>query len=183
MRETRQIGEKFNRGRTNCISRGHWKITSLNFPTFWFEATPQGKFMLSVACGPAKYYTDNLRENILRGLGRRLGEANFRQKRRSDISTNPVCGLLNPTEQLLTKWKTFCGLLPPEITHLPPFIAKCILLAWLAQKAERKCPYRLLNIFWKIHFTKDIFFTAASFIKEAISQWLQRNFLTKYKKR
>ena len=41
------------------------KITSLKFPTFWFEATPQGKFMLSVAFGQAKYYTDNLRENIL----------------------------------------------------------------------------------------------------------------------
>ena len=36
------------------------KITSLKFPTFWFEATPQGKFMLSVAFGQAKYYTDNL---------------------------------------------------------------------------------------------------------------------------
>ena len=39
------------------------KIQSLKFPTFWFEATPQGKFMLSVAFGQAKYYTDNLREN------------------------------------------------------------------------------------------------------------------------
>jgi len=36
------------------------KIISLKFPTFWFEATPQGKFMLSVAFGQAKYYTDNL---------------------------------------------------------------------------------------------------------------------------
>lgn len=44
------------------------KITSLKFPTFWFEATPQGKFMLSVAFGQAKYYTGNLRENILRGI-------------------------------------------------------------------------------------------------------------------
>jgi len=46
------------------------KIKSLKFPTFWFEPTPQGKFMLSVAFGQAKYYTDNLRENILRGIGR-----------------------------------------------------------------------------------------------------------------
>ena len=36
------------------------KIVALKFPTFWFEATPQGKFMLSVAFGQAKYYTDNL---------------------------------------------------------------------------------------------------------------------------
>jgi len=41
------------------------KIQSLKFPTFWFEPMPQGKFMLSVAFGQAKYYTDNLRENIL----------------------------------------------------------------------------------------------------------------------
>ncbi len=39
------------------------KIKSLKFPTFWFEPTPQGKFMLSVAFGQAKYYTDNLRED------------------------------------------------------------------------------------------------------------------------
>ena len=31
------------------------KITTLKFPTFWFEPTPQGKFMLSVAFGQAKY--------------------------------------------------------------------------------------------------------------------------------
>lgn len=48
------------------------KIKSLKFPTFWFEPTPQGKFMLSVAFGQAKYYTDNLRENILRGIRQKL---------------------------------------------------------------------------------------------------------------
>lgn len=36
------------------------KIQSLKLPTFWFETTPQGKFMLSVAFRQAKYYTDNL---------------------------------------------------------------------------------------------------------------------------
>ncbi|MDO8571111.1 MAG: recombinase family protein, partial [bacterium] len=34
------------------------KITMLKFPTFWFEATPQGKFMLSIAFGQSKYYVD-----------------------------------------------------------------------------------------------------------------------------
>jgi len=53
------------------------KITSLKFPTFWFEATPQGKFMLSVAFGQAKYYTDNLRENILRGIRQKLRRGEF----------------------------------------------------------------------------------------------------------
>ena len=40
------------------------KITTLKFPTFWFDPTPQGKFMLSIAFGQSKYYVDNLSENI-----------------------------------------------------------------------------------------------------------------------
>ena len=48
------------------------KIQSLKFPTFWFEPTPQGKFMLSVAFGQSKYYVDNLRENFHRGIRQKL---------------------------------------------------------------------------------------------------------------
>lgn len=44
------------------------KIGSLKFPTFWFEPTPQGLFMLQVAFGQSKYYSDNLAENIRRGI-------------------------------------------------------------------------------------------------------------------
>ena len=36
------------------------KITALKFPTFWFDPTPQGKFMLSIAFGQSKYYIDSL---------------------------------------------------------------------------------------------------------------------------
>ncbi|PIX81268.1 MAG: hypothetical protein COZ34_04185, partial [Candidatus Pacebacteria bacterium CG_4_10_14_3_um_filter_34_15] len=43
------------------------QITSLKFPTFWFDSTPQGKFMLNIAFGQSKYYIDNLSENIKRG--------------------------------------------------------------------------------------------------------------------
>ena len=43
------------------------KIKDLKFPTFWFENTPQGKFMLNIAFGQSKYYVDNLSENIKRG--------------------------------------------------------------------------------------------------------------------
>ncbi|MFA6584261.1 MAG: recombinase family protein, partial [Elusimicrobiaceae bacterium] len=63
------------------------KITALKFPTFWFDPTPQGKFMLSIAFGQSKYYVDNLSENIRRG---------FRQKLRNGIW--PTCapvGYLN----------------------------------------------------------------------------------------
>jgi len=62
------------------------KITTLKFPTFWFEATPQGKFMLSVAFGQAKYYTDNLRENILRGIRQKI--------RRGELSAKAPIGYL-----------------------------------------------------------------------------------------
>jgi site-specific DNA recombinase len=44
------------------------KISKLRFPTFWFEPTPQGKFMLNIAFGQSKYYIDNLSENVKRGL-------------------------------------------------------------------------------------------------------------------
>ena len=31
------------------------KLAGLKFPTFWFEPTPQGKFMLNIAFGQSKY--------------------------------------------------------------------------------------------------------------------------------
>jgi len=55
------------------------KILSLKSPTFWFEPTPQGLFMLQVAFGQSKYYSDNLSENIKRGNRQKLrrGEWSF----------------------------------------------------------------------------------------------------------
>ena len=47
-------------------------ITDLKFPTFWFDATPQGKFMLSISFGQSKYYVDNLSENIKRSYRQKL---------------------------------------------------------------------------------------------------------------
>src|SRR3989339_220980 len=48
------------------------KILDLKFPTFWFDSTPQGKFMLNIAFGQSKYYVDNLSENIKRGHRQKL---------------------------------------------------------------------------------------------------------------
>ena len=48
------------------------KILDLKFPSFWFENTPQGKFMLSIAFGQSKYYVDNLSENVKRGNRQKL---------------------------------------------------------------------------------------------------------------
>ena len=44
------------------------KIKDLKFATAAFDNTPQGKLMLSVLLGFAKYYTDALSENIKRGM-------------------------------------------------------------------------------------------------------------------
>src|SRR3989344_8476412 len=48
------------------------QIAFLRFPTFWFEPTPQGLFMLQVAFGQSKYYSDNLVENINRGIRQKV---------------------------------------------------------------------------------------------------------------
>jgi len=63
------------------------KITALKFPTFWFEPSPQGKFMLQIAFGQSKYYVDSLSENTKRGL---------RQKVRNGVFPGPApIGYLN----------------------------------------------------------------------------------------
>ncbi|MFC1453394.1 recombinase family protein, partial [Verrucomicrobiota bacterium] len=48
------------------------KLQALKFPSFWFENTPQGKFVLSMALGIAKYYVDHLSETIRRGIRKKL---------------------------------------------------------------------------------------------------------------
>ena len=63
------------------------KIQDLRFPTFHFEPTAHGKFMLNIAFCQSKYYVDNLSENIRRGL---------RQKLRNGVWPNrPPVGYLN----------------------------------------------------------------------------------------
>ena len=71
----------------HMIDRG--LIKSLKFPTFWFEPTPQGLFMLQIAFGQSKYYVDSLRENVTRGM---------RQKVRNGVwpSKAPLGYLNNP---------------------------------------------------------------------------------------
>ncbi|RJQ13618.1 recombinase family protein [Candidatus Parcubacteria bacterium] len=54
----------------HLVDRG--LIRSLKFPTFWFDVTPQGLFMLNIAFGQSKYFVDNLRENVKRGLRQKI---------------------------------------------------------------------------------------------------------------
>nr|MBA3789369.1 recombinase family protein [Patescibacteria group bacterium] len=76
-------------------------ISEMKFPTFWFDPTPQGKFMLSIAFSQSKYYVDNLGENIKRGKRNKvkdgiwpqmapLGYKNENVKIVVDISTAPL---------------------------------------------------------------------------------------------
>ena len=53
------------------------RITTLKFPTFWFEPTPQGKFMLNIAFGQSKYYIDSLSENVRRGLRQKVRQGEY----------------------------------------------------------------------------------------------------------
>lgn len=42
-------------------------LIDLRFPTYTFENTSQGKFMLAIMFGQSKYYVDSLSENVRRG--------------------------------------------------------------------------------------------------------------------
>jgi len=53
------------------------RITALKFPQFWFEPTPQGKFMLSIAFGQSKYHVDSLSENTKRGLRQKVRRGEY----------------------------------------------------------------------------------------------------------
>jgi DNA invertase Pin-like site-specific DNA recombinase len=53
------------------------KLAGLKFPTFWFESTPQGKFMLNIAFGQSKYYVDSLSENTKRGLRQKVKRGEY----------------------------------------------------------------------------------------------------------
>jgi site-specific DNA recombinase len=53
------------------------KLKSLKFPTFRFEADPQGKFMLSILFGQSKYYVDSLSENTKRGLREKVRRGEY----------------------------------------------------------------------------------------------------------
>ena len=68
----------------NSVDGGHiiylldqTRLQSLKFPTFWFENTSQGKFMLSMAFSQSKYYVDNLSENTKRGLRQKVRRGEF----------------------------------------------------------------------------------------------------------
>ena len=54
----------------HLLDTGH--LQNLLFENFWFEHTSQGMYMLYLAFAQSKYYTDNLSENIRRGINSKL---------------------------------------------------------------------------------------------------------------
>ena len=74
------------------------KIVSLRFPTFWFEPTPQGLFMLQVAFGQSKYYSDNLGENTRRGMRQKLRRGEWLTKAPFGYTNNPKTRNIEPDE-------------------------------------------------------------------------------------
>ena len=68
----------------NSVDGGHiiylideMLLVSLKFPTFWFDNTSQGKFMLSMAFTQSKYYVDSLSENTKRGLRQKVRNGDY----------------------------------------------------------------------------------------------------------
>ncbi len=72
------------------------KIVSLRFPTFWFEPTPQGLFMLQVAFGQSKYYSDNLKQNVERGIRQKLRRGEWLTKAPFGYLNNPKTRNIEP---------------------------------------------------------------------------------------
>ena len=72
------------------------KIVSLRFPTFWFEPTPQGLFMLQVAFGQSKYYSDNLVQNVKRGIRQKLRRGEWLTKAPFGYVNNPRTRNIEP---------------------------------------------------------------------------------------
>ncbi len=81
------------------------KIVSLRFPTFWFEPTPQRLFMLQVAFGQSKYYSDNLAENIKRGFRQKLRRGEWLNLAPFGYQNNPLKHNIepHPTEARIVK--------------------------------------------------------------------------------
>ena len=71
----------------HMIDRG--LIKELKFPTFWFEPTPQGLFMLQIAFGQSKYYVDALRENVTRGMRQKVRNGVWPSKAPLGYFNNP----------------------------------------------------------------------------------------------
>ena len=70
-------------------------IADLKFPHFWFENTPQGKYMLANEFNSSKQYVDNLSVNTKRGLRQKVREGHCPRLAPvgyvNDVRTKTIC--------------------------------------------------------------------------------------------
>ena len=133
------------------------KIRSLKFPTFWFEATPQGKFMLSVAFGQAKYYTDNLRENILRGIRQKIRRGELSAKAPLGYFNEPRLRTIEPDKKTFNKVKETLRAFAIGNYTLTQIQSKMFSLGLVGPRSGKKMPlssveHILKNPFYYGHF-------------------------------
>src|SRR5205085_9699990 len=71
-------------------------LADLRFPTFTFEPTSSGKFMLSIMFGYSKYYVDSLSENIKRGQRQRIRNGYWPKPAPLGYVNNPLTRIIEP---------------------------------------------------------------------------------------
>ena len=145
------------------------KIKFLKFPTFWFEATPQGKFMLNIAFGQSKYFVDNLSENTKRGLRQKL--------RRGEMPGYAPLGYLNDlrTHKMIKDPERFrlvrkiFDLYSTKNYSLKGLRDKIFDIGLLTRK-EKMLPFQWCKVFSQIPFIMECSDTMANYGKESMSQ-------------
>ncbi|HDO25778.1 MAG TPA: recombinase family protein [Nitrospirae bacterium] len=133
------------------------KIQSLKFPTFWFEPTPQGKFMLSVAFGQAKYYTDNLRENIWRGIRQKLRRGELPARAPLGYFNEPRLRTIEPDPKTFRKTKKALEAFATGNYTLTQICDKMFSLGLIGSRSKKKfalssIEHTLKNPFYYGHF-------------------------------
>ena len=61
----------------DLIDRG--RLEDLKFPSYRFENTPEGKWMLNIVLGQSKYFVDKLSKDVQRGLRSKLEKGHYPQ--------------------------------------------------------------------------------------------------------
>ena len=158
------------------------KIKLLKFPQFWFESTPQGKFMLTIAFGQSKYFVDSLSENTKRGL---------RQKVRLGIMPGvaPAGYLNDPRTKTIIIDRKKAPVVQEAFEMFATGTCRIMDIAdfwrsmeFSAETAECGNNTAFRTLFSPILFIMVIFGMVAKSTKVLTSHWLQRNCLTLYRR-
>jgi len=150
------------------------KIRSLKFPTFWFEATPQGKFMLSVAFGQAKYYTDNLRENILRGIRQKIRRGELSAKAPLGYFNEPRLRTIEPDKKTFNKVKEILRAFATGNYTLTQIQDKMFSLGLVGSRSGKKMPLSSVE-----HILKNPFYYGHFLYRNELHQGSHKPMITK----